>query len=175
MKRSDRYLKIVEWSDEDHCYVGTCPSLMLGGVHGEDEAVVYRELCEVVEEWLEIYEERIGISFWTPPGLPSSSELQTPPQAIIRASRARRTGHGRPLRPLSTGTSPHDPSSSGFRTQLTPEPRSPGRASRHRFEFLVPRRPTTPSLLVAPFEVPENLVDHVVLGDERDDLHLGAA
>jgi len=57
MKTSDRYLKIVEWSEEDQCYVGNCPSLMLGGVHGEEEAEVYRELCEVVEEWLEIYEE----------------------------------------------------------------------------------------------------------------------
>ena len=56
MKISDRYLKVVEWSDEDQCYVGTCPSLMLGGVHGDDEVEVYRELCEVVEEWLEIYE-----------------------------------------------------------------------------------------------------------------------
>jgi predicted HicB family RNase H-like nuclease len=56
MKTSDRYLKIVEWSEEDRCYVGTCPSLMLGGVHGGDEAEVYRELCEVVEEWLEIYQ-----------------------------------------------------------------------------------------------------------------------
>ena len=36
MKASDRYLKIVEWSDEDGCYVGTCPGLMLGGVHGDD-------------------------------------------------------------------------------------------------------------------------------------------
>ena len=30
MKKSDRYLKIVEWSEEDQCYVGTCPGLMLG-------------------------------------------------------------------------------------------------------------------------------------------------
>lgn len=57
MKASDRYLKVVEWSDEDHCYVGTCPTLMLGGVHGDDEAEVYRELCGAVEEWLEIYEK----------------------------------------------------------------------------------------------------------------------
>jgi predicted HicB family RNase H-like nuclease len=57
MKTSDRYLKIVEWSEEDQCYVGTCPTLVLGGVHGDDEAQVYRELCEVVEEWLEIYAE----------------------------------------------------------------------------------------------------------------------
>ena len=28
---------------------------MLGGVHGDDEAQVYRELCQAVEEWIEIY------------------------------------------------------------------------------------------------------------------------
>jgi len=55
MKTSDRYLKIVEWSEEDQCYIGTCPGLMLGGVHGDDEAEVYRELCQVVQEWIEIY------------------------------------------------------------------------------------------------------------------------
>jgi predicted HicB family RNase H-like nuclease len=57
MKKSDRYLKIVEWSKEDRCYVGTCPGLMLGGIHGDDEAKVYRELCHAVEEWIEIYEQ----------------------------------------------------------------------------------------------------------------------
>lgn len=54
---SDSYLKIVEWSEEDQCYIGRCPGLMLGGVHGDDEAAVYRELCEVVEEWIEIHQE----------------------------------------------------------------------------------------------------------------------
>jgi predicted HicB family RNase H-like nuclease len=57
MKTSDKYLKIVEWSEEDRCYVGTCPGLMLGGVHGQSEASVYAELCEVVEEWIRVYEE----------------------------------------------------------------------------------------------------------------------
>jgi predicted HicB family RNase H-like nuclease len=57
MKPSDRYLKIVEWSEEDRCYVGTCPGLMLGGVHGDDEARVYRELCQAVEEWIALCEE----------------------------------------------------------------------------------------------------------------------
>ena len=55
MKRSDRYLKFVEWSEEDGCYVGTCPGLMLGGVHGDDEATVYAELCRTVEEWIAIH------------------------------------------------------------------------------------------------------------------------
>ena len=53
MKKTDRYIKIVKWSEEDGCYVGTCPSLMMGGVHGDDEMKVYKELCNVVEEWIE--------------------------------------------------------------------------------------------------------------------------
>ena len=57
MKPTDRYLKIVEWSEEDQCYVGTCPGLMLGGVHGDNEAAVYAELCTAVEEWIRIHEE----------------------------------------------------------------------------------------------------------------------
>lgn len=57
MKKSDRYLKIVEWSQEDQCYVGTCPGMMIGGVHGKKEADVYKQLCKVVEEWIKIYEK----------------------------------------------------------------------------------------------------------------------
>lgn len=56
MKNTDKYLKIVEWSEEDRCYVGTCPGLIYGGVHGEDETQVYRELCEAVAEAIELYE-----------------------------------------------------------------------------------------------------------------------
>lgn len=52
MKLSDNYLKLVEWSKEDQCYVGSCPSLMFGGIHGNDEAKVFQELCEVVNEWI---------------------------------------------------------------------------------------------------------------------------
>ena len=31
MKESARYVKIVEWSDEDQCYVGSCPRLLERG------------------------------------------------------------------------------------------------------------------------------------------------
>ena len=55
MKVGDRYLKIVEWSDEDRCYVGACPGLMLGGIHGDNETKVYGELCQAVEEWIAIH------------------------------------------------------------------------------------------------------------------------
>ena len=52
MKKSAQYLKIVEWSDEDQCYVGRCPELMLGGVHGKKEQKVFAELCAVIDEWI---------------------------------------------------------------------------------------------------------------------------
>lgn len=51
-----RYLKIVEWSDEDKCFVGRVPGLFAGGVHGDNEAKVYSELCEVTEEWVALIE-----------------------------------------------------------------------------------------------------------------------
>ena len=52
-KRSDAYLKIVEWSEEDQCYIGSSPGLMFGGVHGDSEIEVYNELCQVIEEWID--------------------------------------------------------------------------------------------------------------------------
>ena len=52
MKDSARYVKIVEWSRADGCYVGTAPGLLHGGCHGRDEQAVFRELCEIVEETL---------------------------------------------------------------------------------------------------------------------------
>lgn len=52
-KKRDAYLKVVEWSEEDQCYIGSCPGLMLGGVHGKDEKEVYEKLCQVIEEWIE--------------------------------------------------------------------------------------------------------------------------
>ena len=55
MKDSARYAKIVEWSDEDECYVGSAPGLILGGCHGPDERTVFAELCQIVEEAIELY------------------------------------------------------------------------------------------------------------------------
>ena len=57
MKDSARYVKIVEWSDEDQCYIGTSPDLMYGGCHGDDEKAVFAELCDIVEEVIELYRE----------------------------------------------------------------------------------------------------------------------
>lgn len=53
-EQAARYAKFVEWSDEDKCFIGRCPELMLGGVHGNDEAKVYAELCAAAEEMVEL-------------------------------------------------------------------------------------------------------------------------
>ena len=55
MRDSARYAKIVEWSEEDQCYAGSAPGLMYAGCHGEDEKAVFEELCQVVEEAIELY------------------------------------------------------------------------------------------------------------------------
>lgn len=49
MKKHNSYLKIVEWSEEDKCFIGTCPGLFEGGVHGKNEEKVFHELCEVAD------------------------------------------------------------------------------------------------------------------------------
>lgn len=54
MKDSARYAKIVEWSEEDQCYVGSSPGLVYGGCHGADEKAVFEELCRIVEEAVEL-------------------------------------------------------------------------------------------------------------------------
>jgi predicted RNase H-like HicB family nuclease len=55
MKESARYVKIVEWSEKDRCYVGSCPGLFYGGCHGQDEQEVFAELCKLVEETIDLY------------------------------------------------------------------------------------------------------------------------
>ncbi len=57
MKESTRYVKIVEWSDEDGCYVGSSSGLLFGGCHGDDEKQVFEQLCLIVEETIRLYHE----------------------------------------------------------------------------------------------------------------------
>ncbi|MDB5338947.1 MAG: HicB family protein [Planctomycetaceae bacterium] len=57
MKDSARYVKIVEWSGEDDCYIGSSPGLLYGGCHGDNEQQVFEELCQIVEETIELYRQ----------------------------------------------------------------------------------------------------------------------
>jgi hypothetical protein len=48
-----RCVKLVEWSKEDGAFVGQCPGIIGPCCHWGDEVEVYREVCSIVEEWLE--------------------------------------------------------------------------------------------------------------------------
>ena len=52
VKESSRYIKLMEWSEEDECFVGQCPGIIGPCCHGADETEVYREVCQIVEEWI---------------------------------------------------------------------------------------------------------------------------
>jgi predicted RNase H-like HicB family nuclease len=54
MTDSARYVKIVEWSDEDATFIGQCPGVIGPCCHGTNEVEVYEELCQIVDEWIEI-------------------------------------------------------------------------------------------------------------------------
>jgi len=55
MRPRDKYLKLVRWSEEDRCYVGSVPGWIGDCCHGDDEAEVYHKLCDIVDGWIEIY------------------------------------------------------------------------------------------------------------------------
>ncbi len=56
MNAGDKYVKIVEWSD-DSCFIGSCPELFYGGCPGSDARAVFDELCILVEETVGIYRQ----------------------------------------------------------------------------------------------------------------------
>ena len=47
----------MEWSEKDHCYVGSCPGLFYGGCHGTNEKAVFADLCRLVEETIRLYKK----------------------------------------------------------------------------------------------------------------------
>jgi predicted HicB family RNase H-like nuclease len=57
MRERDKYLKIVEWSNEDQCYIGSIPGWIGKCCHGDDELKVYSQLCSILDEWIEIYKK----------------------------------------------------------------------------------------------------------------------
>ena len=55
MNENSRYAKVVAWSEQDNCFIGTAPGLVDGGCHGDDERAVFDELCTIVEEVIALY------------------------------------------------------------------------------------------------------------------------
>ncbi len=54
IKASD-YIKVVEWSEKDGRFIGSAPPLIGPCCHGKTEEVVYRQLKEIVAEWVDLY------------------------------------------------------------------------------------------------------------------------
>jgi len=56
-RKVKEFIKLVEWSEEDQCYIGSIPGWTGQCCHGEDEESVYHELCQIAEEWINIYKD----------------------------------------------------------------------------------------------------------------------
>lgn len=56
-RKTDIYHRWVAWSEEDQSYIGRCPDLFHGGVHGDDPIKVARELQKVIDEWEQIFKK----------------------------------------------------------------------------------------------------------------------
>jgi hypothetical protein len=61
-KETDKYHRWVAWSEEDQVYIGCCPDLFLGGVHGDDPIRVAGQLQKAIDEWERDHRES-GIDF----------------------------------------------------------------------------------------------------------------
>jgi predicted HicB family RNase H-like nuclease len=57
MKQAKHYLKLVEWSEEDQCYLGSSPGFLGPCCHGKDETKVYKQLGQIIEDWIERYKK----------------------------------------------------------------------------------------------------------------------
>lgn len=77
MRDSAKYVKIIEWSNEDQCFVGSCPSLFYGGCHGDNEKEVFAKLCVIVEENISLLKEQ-GIPL--PPSTSGKDYVFSPTQ-----------------------------------------------------------------------------------------------
>lgn len=54
------YLRVVEWSPEDRCFIGSAPPLIGRCCHGATEASVLKQLKRIVEEWIRLATEEGG-------------------------------------------------------------------------------------------------------------------
>lgn len=66
------YLRVVEWSPEDRCFVGSAPPLIGRCCHGPTETRVLRQLTRIVEEWVRLANEQ-ALAVPAPDGLSTYS------------------------------------------------------------------------------------------------------
>ena len=51
---ASKYMKVVEWSDEDRCFIGSATPLTGSCCHGNTAAAVLERLQEIVEDLLRV-------------------------------------------------------------------------------------------------------------------------
>ena len=61
------YLRIVEWSREDRCFVGSAPPLIGRCCHGPTEASVLKRLKGIVDDWIRLRDAE-GVALPAPEG-----------------------------------------------------------------------------------------------------------
>lgn len=61
------YLRVVEWSPGDRCFVGSAPPLIGRCCHGPTEANVLRQLKRIVDDWVRLADTE-GVALPPPEG-----------------------------------------------------------------------------------------------------------
>jgi predicted HicB family RNase H-like nuclease len=61
------YLRVVEWSPGDRCFVGSAPPLIGRCCHGPTEANVLRQLKRIVDDWVRLADTE-GVAIPPPEG-----------------------------------------------------------------------------------------------------------
>lgn len=60
------YTRLIRWSDEDECYIGSLPEICGNCCHGDTMDDVCKQLEEIAQEWVELAEQ--GKVTLSPPG-----------------------------------------------------------------------------------------------------------
>ena len=87
------YLRVVEWSAKDRCFIGSAPPLIGPCCHGASEAGVLKQLKVIVEEWVRLRDAE-GVALPSPEGSATYSGrfvLRVPPpvhQALALQAKA---------------------------------------------------------------------------------------
>ena len=90
------YLRIVEWSQEDRCFVGSAPPLIGPCCHGASEASVLKQLKRIVEDWIRLRDSE-GVVL-PPPEAPPRTAVGSFCACRRRSTRPSRSRPGPPRR-----------------------------------------------------------------------------
>jgi predicted HicB family RNase H-like nuclease len=92
------YLRVVEWSPADRCFVGSAPPLIGRCCHGATEASVLKLLKKIVDEWLRLADtEGVAVPAAERPGAYSGRFLLRVPAPVHQALALKARAAGKSL------------------------------------------------------------------------------